>query len=63
VTVNVDLEPREARYLSILAAQDIRIDEARREDAPQGPAVSAVEQLHRSTWMKLQPACRWDDDE
>ena len=56
--MNVDLEPAEARYLSVLAAGDLRTDEAR------GLSMrAAVMQLHRSAWEKLQPACRWDDDE
>ena len=58
MTVNVDLEPAEARYLSVQAAGDLRTDEAR------GLSMrAAVMQLHRSAWEKLQPACRWDDDE
>jgi hypothetical protein len=28
-----------------------------------GPVMSAIGQRHRSAWDKLQPACRWDDDE
>jgi hypothetical protein len=63
VTVNVDLEPGEARYLSILAAGDLRTDEERRQATRYGPVMSAIGQRHRSAWEKLQPACRWDDDE
>jgi hypothetical protein len=53
--VNVDLTPAEAQYLSILAAADIRRDQANGLHGP--PA------RHLPAWEKLQPACQWADDE
>ena len=47
----VFLTRADARYLSVLAAQDIRHDESR--DLP------ATAARHRPAWRALQRACRW----
>jgi hypothetical protein len=51
----VDLEPSEARYLSVLLARDICDDEEREV------AETPTARRHRLIWVKLQPACQWDE--
>ena len=48
----VDLEPDEARYLSILAAADMRRTAA---------VELTVRPWHQAAWDKLQEACQWED--
>ncbi len=48
----VELTREQARYLSILAAQDLRRD---REYGLNGMA-----DRHQGAWDKLQPACEWE---
>ncbi len=50
--MTIDLAPAEARYLSVLAAQDMRRD---REDG-----LDRTADRHLPAWEKLQPACEWD---
>ncbi len=52
--MSVDLTPGEARYLSVLAAQDVRADRER--------GLDGIADRHGSAWEKLQPACEWEDD-
>ena len=52
--MNVDLTRAEARYLSVIAAQDMRRD---REDG-----LNRTAGRHSAAWEKLQPACEWDED-
>lgn len=56
----VQLAPAQARYLSILAAQDLRADEARGWTADRS---SVIRDIHYPAWQALQAACQWDDDE
>ena len=53
--MNVDLTPEEARWLSILAASDLRHDRER--------GIVRLADRHQPAWDKLQPACQWDGDE
>jgi hypothetical protein len=53
--MNVDLTREEARWLSILAAADLRRD---REHG-----ITRLADRHQPAFDKLQPACQWDDDE
>jgi hypothetical protein len=56
----VDLTPAQARWLSILAAEDLRAD----EQLGRTPATSAViRDIHDPAWQALQPACQWDHDQ
>lgn len=48
----VELEPDEARYLSILAAADIRRTALLK---------LAARPWHQAAWDKLQDACQWRD--
>jgi hypothetical protein len=52
--MNVDLTPAEARWLSVLAAADLRRDRER--------GLHAAER-HQPAWDKLQPACEWERDD
>lgn len=51
--MNVDLTAAEARYLSVLAAQDIKADRERGRDG--------IADRHVTAWEKLQDACDWDN--
>lgn len=51
---DIDLEPAELQFLSVLLAQDIRRDRER--------GLSGVVERHMAIWEKLQPACQWGDD-
>ena len=53
--MQVDLTREEARYLAVIAAQDIRTDRAR--------GLDGVVSRHEPAWEKLQPACEWDAPE
>jgi hypothetical protein len=57
----VELTRAQARYLSILAAQDLREDEEthRRTAANSG----VINDIHRPAWEALQAACEWDGEE
>jgi hypothetical protein len=50
----VELTKAQARYLSVLAARGIAMDEFRR--------LEEVVRRHREAWATLQPACAWDED-
>jgi hypothetical protein len=52
---DIDLEPADVQFLSVLLAQDIRADRAR--------GLTGVVERHMRIWEKLQPACRWDEDD
>ena len=54
--MNVDLTREEARYLSILAAQDLR------QDHDRGAHARVIGDIHQPAWAKLQPACEWEQD-
>jgi hypothetical protein len=49
----VTLTASQARYLSVLAAQDIRRDRER--------GLSATADRHEGAWNALQEACEWVD--
>ena len=53
--MNVDLPRAVARYLSVLAAQDIRHDEECER--------FNMARRHHEAWELLQPACEWDADD
>lgn len=52
--VAVGLTREQARYLSVLAASDLRTH---------WPGSSVVRDIHEPAWQALQPACEWDDAE
>jgi len=52
--VDVDLEPEEARHLSVFLAQELREDKAYGH-------TSLVPRNER-IWEKLQPACQWEEE-
>jgi hypothetical protein len=54
----VELTRAEARYLSILAAQDLRDDAGRGRTAGNSEVISRI---HQPAWAALQAACEWDD--
>lgn len=49
----VELTREQARYLSVLAASDLRAS---------WPGSRAVRDIHEPAWQALQPACEWDDE-
>jgi hypothetical protein len=51
--VTVELTSKQARYLSILAAQDLR---------GSNPDSNVVRTIHLPAWEALQDACEWEDD-
>ena len=53
------LTPAQARYLSILAAQDLRADEQRGWTTVNS---GVIRDIHNPAWEALQPACHWDED-
>ena len=50
----VELTKSQARYLSILAATDLRT-------GVPSPGSSVTRDIHYPAWEALQPACEWDD--
>lgn len=50
-----DLTADQARYLSMLAAQDIKGDRER--------GMHGVADRHLTAWEALQPACEWEEDD
>lgn len=54
----IELDARQARWLSILAAQDLRADEQRGRTAANS---AIIRDIHDPAWEALQPACQWDD--
>jgi hypothetical protein len=57
--MTVELTRAQARYLSILAAQDLREDEGRGRTAANSEVIRLI---HQPAWQALQPACEWDAD-
>ena len=53
--MNVELTRQQARYLSVLAAQDIAADEAR--------GLKGVVARHYPVWEALQPVCAWETED
>ena len=53
--MNVELTRQQARYLSVLAAQDIAADEAR--------GLKGVVARHYPAWEALQPVCAWEAED
>lgn len=51
--VAVGLTREQARYLSVLAAADLRASY---------PGSSVARDIRRPAWQALQPACEWDDE-
>lgn len=54
----VQLTPAQARYLSILAAEDLRADEQRGRTAGNS---AVIRDIHDPAWEALQPACQWEE--
>lgn len=52
--VAVGLTREQARYLSVLAASDLRAH---------WPDGSVARDIHEPAWQALQPACAWGDEE
>jgi hypothetical protein len=50
--VSIELTREEARYLSVMLAEDLRRD---REAGRTGTA-----DRHQAVWDKIQPACEWE---
>lgn len=53
VLTQVELTPDQARYLSVIAAQDMRKD--------QENGLTGCAERHYSAWLALHDACRWDE--
>jgi hypothetical protein len=58
--MNVDLEPAEARRLTVLLASDVAADRARGIGMTPGSATAAIMTENYRILDKLQPASRWD---
>lgn len=54
------LTPAQARYLSILAASDLRL--AADEDGRTAANSAVIRDIHYPAWQALQTACAWADD-
>lgn len=52
---SVTLTPQQWQYISVLIASDVREDKFR--------GFNNLVALHLPIWEKIQPACKWDDEE
>lgn len=59
--MNVDLEPAEARRLTVLLASDVAADRARGIGMTPGSASAAIMAENYRILDKLRPACQWED--
>jgi hypothetical protein len=51
--MTVELTREQARYLSVLAAVDLRAS---------WPGSGVTRDIHRPAWQALQPACQWGEE-